>query len=296
MYKFCTLFLALFVSGCASYSGNKHMNQVKIRSLEADAQNAFTAPATQDIPVQQYLEERSGYIIYGDNMDTEKLASLLSTSEALHNEGKPLVHPDYSKNLLRADALTAISDDGYFITTTGNINHSKHFFIYRSSEEAYTFVSSEDFRIVFRDNIFGDIAIVKVDMKTPRYLKIRETPLAKGETLFGGNALIHHSAAGQYLKEDRKGDEEKVLGSNPHITDGKTIITTIPVTFGDTGSPIVDTNGELCGIQNGINFRSIYRYDLGKKSFASSLENNRIMDIIARDRKENLIPPLANLN
>ncbi|MDQ8205726.1 serine protease [Pelagicoccus sp. SDUM812003] len=163
-----------------------------------------------------------------------------------------------------------ITPDGYFLTAWHVTKYDNVWISYRTSDEDLT-TKTVRCRIVY-ENRKADITILKADLATERFLQIRSSPLKTGDSVFAGS-WFHMRAAGKYI------------GLRRHKKEAHQILTSIPLLEGDSGSPLIDERGYLCGITS-----AAY---IGKKnkrepqSTFSMLDTELIFKEIEKDRNAN---------
>jgi S1-C subfamily serine protease len=292
MIKFITAVVLTSLAGCAG-TNREYVQDLKTESLDKYPTDVIdvivhfpervgSETENRDMPATNYLIMHTGFIFAGEELDDETFQQAFSrikstvTEEGISWGGLPRTRVAFS-----AGAAVAITDDGYFLTAAHVVEGPNSHLVYITSDEEHTYFDAKTCRVVHSDPE-TDIAIVKVEMATPRYLRIRETSLTPGEVIFGGNGWLKQSSAGEYIKVYIHGEE--VIQPDA-ITDGTYIRTSIPGIDGDSGSPLIDRNGELCGIASFGNILNFIRLRNLQDLIVASLERNVINQIITRDRK-----------
>ena len=295
MYRVSPLLIVLFLAGCAT-SNERYVQNLKTESLERyatqgiDAVVPFPEKAGSDteirsIPVVGYLAMHTGLILSGDDLDEEEFREMTSHIHETRTESGIDFEINISKNReFTIGAAAPITDDGYFLTARHVIEESDAHLLYVTSDEDHTYIDSGICRVVSRDPK-TDIAIIRVEVATPRYLRIRETPMEKGEVVFGGNPILSQCAAGTFTEESIGRKKKLDLLEEARITDGTQFKTSIPGMHGDSGSPLIDKSGQLCGILIETGFLGPVRLERFQNTYVVGLERNAIMKIIALDRK-----------
>lgn len=285
--------LPLLFVGCAGYNHPEYIHRVKAQSLEKYASNGIDAVVhfperegsekeMRNISVEDYLSIHTGGLFIGEQLDAVAFQEMFSNSEKVHSEEGMSIKLDAFEGGIAA--CVPVSDDGYFLTAGHTMDYRNAYIMYTTSNESRTFFAAEKCRLVYRDE-HADMAIIKVAMDTPRYLRFRENQLSEGDILFSGNAWYGHIAAGKYLGEG----DINLLDKGETMHEGPTIVTSIPAVNGDSGSPVVDKNGLLCGLLLGTRDSKPWRKDL---TLAAALDRKNIMDTIACDREQAM--PEAN--
>ncbi len=283
--------LPLFLVGCAGSNHHErhheYVNNLKTQSLERYATDGIDAVVhfperegsedeMRNISVKDYLMIHTGGLFIGEQLDPVAFQEIFSKREETHSEEGMSIKLDVLEGGLAA--CVAISDDGYFLTAGHTMDYENAHIMYATSNETRTFFAAEKCRLVYRDE-HVDMAILKIAVDTPRYLRFREIQLSEGDILFGGNAWSGYVAAGEYLGEGNM----KLFDKGEKLHEGPTIVTSIPAVDGDSGSPVVDENGLLCGLLVGTRVSRPWRKDL---ALAVDLDRKSIMDRIARDREQ----------
>lgn len=279
--------LPLFLVGCAGSNHPEYVHNLKTQSLERYARDGIDAVVhfperegseeeMRNIPVREYLTIHTGALFIGEQLDAVAFQELFSKREEVHSEDGMSVKLDPFEGVVAA--CVPISEDGYFLTAGHTMDYENAYIMYVTSNETRTFVAAEKCRLVYRDE-YVDMAILKTAMDTPRYLRFREIQLGEGDILFSGNAWNGHSAAGEYLGERDMNISDKGV----RVHEGPAIVTSIPTENGDSGSPVVDENGLLCGLLLGTRVSKPWRKG---GAIAVDLDRKSIMDTIARDREQ----------
>ena len=151
-----------------------------------------------------------------------------------------------------------ISEDGYIATNqhvVSNIN-TEYFVKFNDRDE---FVPIKE---IFRDQV-NDIAIVKVEVKNLRPLKLSEEPIIPGQPVVAiGNPLgeLHSTITSGIVSGTNRtveaGSGESFLRSNVNVFED-TIQTDAAINPGNSGGPLLNTKGEVIG----INFATTPGYD-----------------------------------
>jgi S1-C subfamily serine protease len=169
-----------------------------------------------------------------------------------------------------------ISEDGYFLTVAHVLSHEDTFVLYATSDGRRTYIESAKCRTVFRDNP-SDFAIVKAELKTPRHLEFRRKPLNQESTLFAGG-WMHEKAGGKFR------EIIPITKGNGQRTPYHKVITSIPMIKGDSGSPLIDKDGHLCGVLSTMRLGVVVK--MKPLSTAVMMHHDEIMRIITSDRRK----------
>jgi hypothetical protein len=274
---------ALALSSCVITPMNTHMDQR--RSIARYDSVGIEAPVSlpelqngatdEGFSAPDFLTLHSGMIVSGEYVNEDfkkKMATTRDSQEGVLELGFSVPIAPGGSGFGSCAPVTA---DGYFITAAHVLAHEENFVLYATSSAKKTFIDYAPLRVVFR-NEEADFAIVKTSIKTPRYLKFRTDPLKRDTVLFAGG-WMHEKGGGHFL------DSESVPGDR----DGRftKIVTTLPMIKGDSGSPLIDQQGHLCGTLSTMRLGVVVK--LKPKSTAVMMKPSEIESIIARDRAGN---------
>jgi hypothetical protein len=112
---------------------------------------------------------------------------------------------------------------------------------------------------------------VKANVRTPRHLKYRWEPLTPDSTLFAGG-WMHEKGGGLFL------ESQPISGQDGY----EKVVTTLPMIKGDSGSPLIDQKGRLCGVLSTMRLGVIVK--MKPKSTAVMLDPDKIESLIRADR------------
>ena len=111
-------------------------------------------------------------------------------------------------------------------------------------------------------------------MKTPRFLRYRRDPLTPSSTLFAGG-WMHEKGGGLFIEHQSVNEEP-----SGHF---RKVITTLPMIKGDSGSPLIDLHGRLCGVLSTMRLGIIVK--MKPKSTAVMMNHAEIEKLISADRR-----------
>lgn len=273
----------LGLSSCVITPMNTHMDQR--RSIARYDSVGIEAPVSlpelqngatdQGFSAPDFLTLHSGMIVSGQYVNEDFKKKMATTRDA--QEG--VLELGFSVPIAPGGSgfgsCAPVTNDGYFITAAHVLAHEENFVLYATSNAKKTFIDYAPLRVVYR-NEEADFAIVKTSIKTPRFLKFRTDPLKRDTVLFAGG-WMHEKGGGHYLSS------EPVPGDQ----DGKftKVVTTLPMIKGDSGSPLIDQQGHLCGTLSTMRLGVVVK--LKPKSTAVMMNPSDIQAIIARDRAGN---------
>lgn len=273
------LLLPLLLSSCIILPANTHRDQrrslakydsigidapVSLPELKNRTDKGFSAP--------DFLTLHSGMIVSGKYVDSD-FKSKLATSRDSH-EG--VLELGFSVPIAKGGSgfgsCAPVTADGYFLTAAHVLAHKESFVLYATSNRQRTYIDYAPLRVVYRDDA-ADFAVVKADLSTPRYLKFRQAPLSASDTLFAGG-WMHEKAGGVFL-------ESLPFAGNTGEHFNK-VITTLPMIKGDSGSPLIDRNGRLCGVLSTMRLGVVVK--MKPKSTAVAMRPAEVERIIREDR------------
>lgn len=270
---------ALVFTSCVMLPANTHWDQR--RSLAKYDSLGIDAPVTlpelknrtdQGFSAADFLTLHSGLIVSGKYLDQD-FKSKLATSRDAH-EG--VLELGFSVPIAKGGSgfgsCSPVTADGYFLTAAHVLAHNDSFVLYATSNSKKTYIDYAPVRVVYK-NEAADFAIVKAGISTPRYLKYRRAPLKEDSTLFAGG-WMHEKAGGLFL------EHQEVDGDGTgHF---KKVVTTLPMIKGDSGSPLIDQNGELCGVLSTMRLGVVIK--MKPKSTAVMMDADEIEALIRKDR------------
>lgn len=301
-YVAVILGLGLCVSGCA---GRQHLEQAMIekkqeslapygdggiRAIVPFPEREGSSTELRDISPANFMAIHTGILFLGDELDEASFQSLFE-SRSEENTGHGLNLEISGTGPVGIGACAPITGDGYFLSAGHNMDFANAYIVYCTSDNVKSYFSASHCRLVYR-HPEADFAILKADLATPRHLRFRASEVDEGDILFGGNAWHGYCAAGEYLGEI---DARTEIGAKRHQIkrvwsgSGKTYVsqiwTSMPSLPGDSGSPMVDKNGELCGILIGGGSLSWIPSNAEHGSLVASLDAQAILDAIENDRE-----------
>ena len=144
--------------------------------------------------------------------------------------------------------------------------------LYATSSNRRTYIDYAPVRVVYRNDA-ADFAIVKAEMATPRFLKYRKDPLTPSNTLFAGG-WMHEKGGGEFLEHQSVNED-----SSGYF---RKIVTTLPMIKGDSGSPLIDQHGRLCGVLSTMRLGVIIK--MKPKSTAVMMDLGKLDKRIKADR------------
>ncbi|MEC5128944.1 serine protease [Verrucomicrobiales bacterium BCK34] len=272
--------MALMFSSCVMLPANTHWDQRrslnKYDSLGIDA--PVSLPELKDrtdkgFSAPDFLTLHSGLIVSGQYIDEDfrkKMATSRDSSEGVLELGFSV---PIAKGGSGFGSCGAISSDGYFLTASHVLAHKDSYVLYATSNRSKTYIEYAPIRVVYKDEK-SDFAIVKADLATPRHLKYRRTPLTKESVLFAGG-WMHEKGGGLFL------ENQEIPGYEGN-SDFTKVVTTLPMIKGDSGSPLIDQKGRICGVLSTMRLGVIVK--MKPKSTAVMMDPAKIEAIIRKDR------------
>jgi S1-C subfamily serine protease len=219
-----------------------------------------------------YLTLHSGLIVSGKYIDEDFKAKLATSREAQEGVLELGFSVPIAKGGSGFGSCAPVSADGYFLTAAHVLAHKDSYVLYATSNQRRTYIDYAPIRVVYRNDA-ADFAIVKADIATPRYLRFRSEALKPADTLFAGG-WMHERAGGEFiqylpLENEGSGDFQKV-------------VTSLPMIKGDSGSPLIDRQGRLCGVLSTMRLGVIIK--MKPKSTAVHMDPSEVERRIRQDR------------
>ncbi len=274
------LFLcAVSLTSCIVMPANTHRDQrrslAKYDSLGIDAPvnlPELKNRSDKGFSAADFLTLHSGLIVSGRYIDEDFKSKLATSREAQEGVLELGFSVPIAKGGSGFGSCAPVSPDGYFLTAAHVLAHKESYVLYATSSNRRTYIDYAPIRVVYRNDA-ADFAIVKAEMATPRYLKYRREPLPPADTLFAGG-WMHEKGGGEFLEyqsvsEDPSGNFHKV-------------ITTLPMIKGDSGSPLIDRHGRLCGVLSTMRLGVIIK--MKPKSTAVMMDLEELEKRIREDR------------
>lgn len=282
--RFPSLFLlltfALSLSSCIVMPTNTHRDQrrslAKYDSLGIDA--PVTLPELRNrtdkgFSAADFLTLHSGLIVSGKYIDEDFKSKLATSREAQEGVLELGFSVPIAKGGSGFGSCAPVTADGYFLTAAHVLAHKDSYVLYATSSNRNTYIDYAPIRVVYRNDA-ADFAIVKAEMKTPRFLRYRRDPLTPSSTLFAGG-WMHEKGGGLFIEHQSVNEEP-----SGHF---RKIITTLPMIKGDSGSPLIDRHGRLCGVLSTMRLGIIVK--MKPKSTAVMMNHAEIEKLISADRR-----------
>ena len=274
------LLAPLVLTSCIVMPTNTHRDQkrslAKYDSLGIDA--PVTLPELRNrtdrgFSAADFLTLHGGLIVSGKYIDEDFKAKLATSREAQEGVLELGFSVPIAKGGSGFGSCAPVSADGYFLTAAHVLAHKDCYVLYATSNKRRTYIDYAPIRVIYRDDS-ADFAVVKADLSTPRYLRFRTAPLEQGETLFAGG-WMHEKAGGEFIEylpieNDAEGKFAKV-------------VTTLPMIKGDSGSPLIDRTGRLCGVLSTMRLGVVVK--MKPKSTAVRMDPAEVERIIREDRR-----------
>jgi S1-C subfamily serine protease len=277
--RFALLLSLVLLSSCVMMPSNTHWDQrrslAKYDSLGIDA--PVNLPELKNrtdkgFSAADYLTLHSGLIVSGKYIDEDFKAKLATSREAQEGVLELGFSVPIAKGGSGFGSCAPVSADGYFLTAAHVLAHKDSYVLYATSNQRRTYIDYAPIRVVYRNDA-ADFAIVKADIATPRYLRFRSEALKPADTLFAGG-WMHERAGGEFiqylpLENEGSGDFQKV-------------VTSLPMIKGDSGSPLIDRQGRLCGVLSTMRLGVIIK--MKPKSTAVHMDRSEVERRIRQDR------------
>ena len=278
-FPFALLLSPVLLSSCVMMPSNTHWDQrrslAKYDSLGIDA--PVNLPELKNrtdkgFSAADYLTLHSGLIVSGKYIDEDFKAKLATSREAQEGVLELGFSVPIAKGGSGFGSCAPVSADGYFLTAAHVLAHKDSYVLYATSNQRRTYIDYAPIRVVYRNDA-ADFAIVKADIATPRYLRFRIEALKPADTLFAGG-WMHERAGGEFiqylpLENEGSGDFQKV-------------VTSLPMIKGDSGSPLIDRQGRLCGVLSTMRLGVIIK--MKPKSTAVHMDPSEVEQRIRQDR------------
>ncbi|MEO0415912.1 MAG: serine protease [Verrucomicrobiota bacterium] len=273
--------VAVLAIGCVS--NNTHRDQ--LQSLAKYDQAGINAKVylpelkgkkINNLPAADFLTLHSGMLVSGDYVNSAEFQKQLHTVREADDDALTLgFSVPIAKGGSGFGSAAPITSDGYFLTAAHVLSHDDTFVLYAATRSGRTQIVSAKVRTVYRNDM-SDFAIVKANISTPRYLRFRYDTPAPGTVMFAGG-WMHEKAGGQFLQT------LAIQDSSGKPTSFKKVVTSIPMIKGDSGSPLIDQNGKLCGVLSTMRLGVIVKAK--PLSTAVMINTSQINSIISRDRR-----------
>jgi S1-C subfamily serine protease len=275
--------IVILLTGCASFRSTPVDKQESLTRYEtSDSGQLVTTASGRTIRLKPSgrLSMVTAWVLAGDEVDAEQVNSLLTGAMAGNPAPASAATPVVETPGGMGGAV-AIAPDGYFLTTA-------HGVAFRSCWAAYvSALHPVTFRFVKAREIFADpaadLAVIKIEMATPRYLEIQDLPAeAKGTVVFSGH-LGTQPSAGEIMAT-----QELRLLANGSTETYQRLKIQIPIMPGDSGAPVVDQRGRLRGIITEEIFGLGWK--LPHRAYAIMPSRAFIATLIAQDRAKSSTP------
>lgn len=269
----------LLLGSCIMMPANTHWDQrrslarydaigidapVSLPELKNRSDKGFSAP--------DFLTLHSGLIVSGKYIDEDFKSKLATSRDAQEGVLELGFSVPIAKGGSGFGSCAPVTSDGYFLTAAHVLAHEDSYVLYATSNQRKTYIDYAPLRVVYRNDA-ADFAIVKAAISTPRYLRHRTTPLTQGETVFAGG-WMHEKAGGEFL--------ESLPVEGTTEASFQKIVTTLPMIKGDSGSPLIDQRGRLCGVLSTMRLGVVVK--MKPKSTAVRPDPAQIDRIIRDDR------------
>ena len=278
------LFFVATLTSCAFVPANTHRDQLASLAKydTAGINSTVNLPELKNAKMGKFsaadfLTLHSGMLVSGEYVSSKKFQEELETFRG-DQQGELTL--GFSVPIANGGtgfgSCAPITKDGYFLTVAHVLSHDDTFVLYATSNGKRTYIDSAKCRTVFRDN-HSDFAIIKAELKTPRVLEFRRAPLDQNSVLFAGG-WMHEKAGGRFR------EMTPIVTPLGQRTPFYKIITSIPMIKGDSGSPLIDKDGKLCGVLSTMRLGVVVK--MKPLSTAVMMNHNEIQRIIAADRRK----------
>jgi len=230
--------------------------------------------------MEAYIRNYSSYVFGFDGLeDDEAVPEAKLTEEEDGSVGVEMIlnGVEAEPKNVGGGGAAPVTDDGYFITAAHVASRESLWLVYCTDTSEKPEMACSKARIVFKDDK-ADFAIVKADIATKRYLEVRTAALKENELFFGGKWTSSSITAGNLLstKEvvSKRGDERITF---------REIFSTNPIRGGDSGAPLIDAKGRVCGVLCGV-YTGIFKKMKTAKARSVMLDREVLFKIINEDR------------
>jgi len=271
---------SVLLTSCVVMPTNTHRDQrrslAKYDSLGIDA--PVTLPELKNrtdkgFSAADFLTLHSGLIVSGKYIDEDFKSKLATSREAQEGVLELGFSVPIAKGGSGFGSCAPVTSDGYFLTAAHVLAHKESYVLYATSSKRNTYIDYAPVRVVYRNDA-ADFAIVKAEMATPRFLKYRRDSLNLTSTLFAGG-WMHEKGGGLFLEHQNVNEDP-----SGHF---RKLITTLPMIKGDSGSPLIDQHGRLCGVLSTMRLGVIVK--MRPKSTAVMMDIAEIEKLISADRR-----------
>lgn len=275
--------VVILLTGCASFRSTPVDKQESLTRYEtSDSGQLVTTASGRTIRLKPSgrLAMVTAWVLAGDEIDAEQVNSLL-TGAIAGNQAPASAGTPVAGTAGGMGGAVAIAPDGYFLTTAHGVAFPSCWAAYVSAVHPITFRFVKA-RVIFADPA-ADLAVIKIEMATPRYLEIQDLPAeAKGTVVFSGH-LGTQPSAGEIMAT-----QERQLLANGRTESYQRLKIQIPIMPGDSGAPVVDQRGRLRGIIT----EEIYGlgWKLPHRAYAIMPSRAFIATLIAQDRAKSSTP------
>lgn len=273
------------VSGCVGYVNTREdqiASLVKFDTTGIDAEVVFPELGNRsktNLDARQFLTLHSMITLSADHFeDVEYEAVMELLNEGNYDRLAELDQALHERWNLVGGMSFPVTGDGYLLTAAHVLKGMETRVIALEMDANSTVRSVfHPCRIVFKDEE-SDFAVLKIDSKTPRYLRYRTEPLEPGEVLFAGG-WWNESGGGVF----RKSEPRMARGTN-RLFEFETITTSIPVREKDSGSPLIDRHGRYSGVVVQVVLGKLWK--MSPKSRATMIDADFLAEIIEADRSK----------
>lgn len=266
-------------TSCIMMPSNTHRDQrkslAKYDSLGIDA--PVTLPELKNrtdkgFSAADFLTLHSGLIVSGKYVDEDFKSKLATSREAQEGVLELGFSVPIAKGGSGFGSCAPVTSDGYFLTAAHVLANKDSYVLYATSSNRKTYIDYAPVRVVYRNDA-ADFAIIKAEMATPRFLKYRRDPLKPSSTLFAGG-WMHEKGGGLFIEHQAVNEEP-----SGHF---RKVITSLPMIKGDSGSPLIDQHGRLCGVLSTMRLGVVVK--MKPKSTAVMMDTEQIEKLISSDR------------
>jgi S1-C subfamily serine protease len=269
----------LLVTGCTGYRSTPVEKTASMTRYETpDSGQTLIAASGRTIRLKPTgrLPVVTAWVLAGDELVDEKVRTLMAadTAGVASTASSP---PRLGGVAAGMGGAVAITPDGYFLTAAHLVSFRYCWAAYVSAVHPFTYRFVKARRVF--SNPTADLALIKIEMATPRYLELQDPPAeAAGAVVFSGH-LGTQPSAGEILAT-----QDRLFRSEGRQQPYQRLTIQIPIMPGDSGAPVIDQQGRLRGVIT----EEIYGlgWKLPHRAYATMPRKAFITELIEQDRSK----------
>lgn len=246
---------------------------LKTAALFLGALASACSPLAPQAPAQMAIPGQAARQIV-----RERLSAVVVTSrEEIGNWVQKRFNQSSAPGDADGGSAAPITPDGYFLTADHVVSRAEGRNVFIIYGRGGRIVTSKA-RVVWRSSYADDLALLHIPLQTPYHYKW--TP--PDEWLLTGHGIIHGGMATGHRTSP--GKLRSPLAPEGGLTGTRSFKIDIPLEPGDSGGPVVDTYGNLVGINSAVEFLIPLETAIFIDSEGKRPNVRKIAAIIARDR------------